>query len=675
MEDIKRKCTLVMQEWMKIFLQLIILFLIVRIIFFTEVLFRFNNVEWERLQAILIGYIYDLILSCFIGVIILLPLSVILITKPKIGNILQWILLFLFLLISFILSEYFYNVGTPLDHVIFAYTPRNIIETIIWSTSISLESLFFLILYFSVSIIFFVLAKKLTPTLLLSSTTFIIAVIICCCVKYKKIIRDEWLFKTSHVEFLYAVNQPSYSIIKILDFKEKNNDSYLQMQNVAKATELYQTKNETNNYIDAQYPFMREFNDNDVLSAFLSKPHNGKLPNFVFLIVESLGQYLTTVDPQILSFTPFLDSLKRESLYWPNCISTTERTFGVMPAVFASVPQGRKGFANEWLPIPEYNSLLKEFHNNGYYISFFYGGAASFGGQNAFMKANDVDYISDVTLDTMTESRMSLQKEFHRWGVDDAELFDFAKRVKGQQDTKTFVDIYLTLSSHEPFEIPNIDTYKNKILKNWNIDETTKEGEIVKNNLNIYACFLYTDESLRLLFDYYKTRDDYENTIFIVTGDHRTGTGQLGNPKIPIQKYNVPLIIYSPLLNRIQTMEGVVSHYDITPSISSYLKHNYNYNTAEECHWLGSSFDTTKTFHCKKKQAFMLNNTDVVEFLYDTLYISHERLYSVQRGLRLKQIEDSTLLNNIQLFLNMYQTLSEYTLYNNKLLKRTTFQK
>lgn len=672
MDTLKKIGTTSLQEWARMLVQVVGLFLLVRFVFFLEILFRFNA-DLTKTSSMFVGSFYDILLSCSVAVVVLVPLAIIKTLFPKVGRFFQCFFVIGYLLLSFILTEYFYNVGAPLDHVIFAYTPRNILDTVLWSTSVSFTSVLFFVLYIALGIIFFIATDKKTFAFVPSIVCLLATIVVFCCVKYKNLVREEWLFESSHTDFLYAVNQPSYTIVKILDFKEKDKDSYTQMQNVAKATEVYHTKNNKTDYIDSQYPFMRKFTDADVLGAFMKTSSRDTLPNFVFIIVESLGQYLTCVDSTSLSFTTFLDSLKQKSLYWPNCVSTTERTFGVMPAVFASVPQGRKGFANEWLPIPEYNSLLKEFHDNGYYLSFFYGGAASFGGQNAFMKANGVDYISDVTLDTMTEARSSLQKEFYRWGVDDSELFDFAERIKGQQNTNPFVDIYLTLSSHEPFEIPNIDTYRNKILKNWHIDETTKEGKIVKDNLNIFSCYLYTDESLRQLFNYYKTRDDYDNTIFIVTGDHRTG--KLGNPNIPIQKYNVPLIIYSPLLCRIKTMEGVVSHYDITPSVSSFLKHNYSFDVPNNCHWLGTAFDTSESFQCNKRQAFMLNNTDVVEYLFDTVYLAYGRLYSVQRGLRLKQIENEELLDDMQTFLTMYQTLSEYTLYKNKLLKPTTTNK
>jgi phosphoglycerol transferase MdoB-like AlkP superfamily enzyme len=50
---------------------------------------------------------------------------------------------------------------------------------------------------------------------------------------------------------------------------------------------------------------------------------------------------------------------------------------------------------------------------------------------------------------------------------------------------------------------------------------------------------------LRGFFDAYSKRSDFNNTIFLITGDHRM-------PEIPmsdkIDRYHVPLIVYSPML-------------------------------------------------------------------------------------------------------------------------------
>ena len=120
------------------------------------------------------------------------------------------------------------------------------------------------------------------------------------------------------------------------------------------------------------------------------------------------------------------------------------------------------------------------------------------------------------------------------------------------------------------------------------------------------------DECVRNLIDAYKEMPGYENTIFVITGDHRMGMLTTGNV---LRSFNVPLLIYSPLLKEDRQMKAVVSHYDITPTINAYLSNNYNYNVDEFCHWVGTSLDTSVNFSSKIKQAFMLNNRDVIDYI------------------------------------------------------------
>ncbi len=62
-----------------------------------------------------------------------------------------------------------------------------------------------------------------------------------------------------------------------------------------------------------------------------------------------------------------------------------------------------------------------------------------------------------------------------------------------------------------------------------------------------YASILFADDAIKGFINSYTKRADFNNTIFLITGDHRM-------PEIPmvskIDRYHVPLLIYSPLLKR-----------------------------------------------------------------------------------------------------------------------------
>ncbi|RYZ58141.1 MAG: hypothetical protein EOO14_10075, partial [Chitinophagaceae bacterium] len=74
----------------------------------------------------------------------------------------------------------------------------------------------------------------------------------------------------------------------------------------------------------------------------------------------------------------------------------------------------------------------------------------------------------------------------------------------------------------------------------------------------------YSDESIRSFLLAYRQRPDFDNTIFIITGDHRLIPVPEDNM---LSRFHVPLLIYSPLLKRQASFPALSSHLDIAPSL------------------------------------------------------------------------------------------------------------
>src|SRR6185295_17368323 len=83
-------------------------------------------------------------------------------------------------------------------------------------------------------------------------------------------------------------------------------------------------------YIDEKnYPFLHTVDSSvDVLSPFFTKSETP--PNIVILLVEGLGRAFTNKGAYLGNFTPFIDSLSSQSLYWENFLSEGGRTFAVL---------------------------------------------------------------------------------------------------------------------------------------------------------------------------------------------------------------------------------------------------------------------------------------------------------------------------------------------------------
>lgn len=160
---------------------------------------------------------------------------------------------------------------------------------------------------------------------------------------------------------------------------ESNNEKY-QNKTAFLVKDIWKFKSEASkmsalNFSErSDYPLLKPFNTPDVLTTFFNTQE--EKPNIVFIVVEGLGSEF--VDGENYSgFTPYLDQLINKSLYWENFVSTTGRSFGLLPSLFGSLPYGEKGFL-EIQNTPSHLSLINILKANGYYTSFYSGDASSF---------------------------------------------------------------------------------------------------------------------------------------------------------------------------------------------------------------------------------------------------------------------------------------------------------
>ena len=651
-------------QWISLNILLILFMLVVRIFFFIETTTRIN-ISASEFANIILGIKYDLILAAHI----IAWCSPIFLTLhyffPKTITKIYKTLIFIYAITSIFLTEYFCNLTMPLDHVIFAYSVEGLKGAVESSSSLSIAPIFYFVISLALCIIISKLWKKAKINNIFAYTILLISLIVAISFNYGNIIRNERFTKT-HAKFILATNQVSYSFTKIYDYLNKKDFVDTEFEMIEKATESHQRLNNQFKYPYKDYPFYRRADYQDVLGPFLNKTENGEAPNFVFIIVESFGQSLTGVENPTISFTPFIDSLKNESLYWKNCLSSTERTFGVLPAIFASTPHGKKGFAHRYNTMPPHNSLLKDLKKNNYDISYYYGCYRDIDRYDNFLKANKINNIFIPEQGSIDDATYTLMRENNRWGLDDKELFDIViNDRKSSNSDKPFADIIMTLSTHEPFIIlEGQEKYEQKakmILEN-STTVSAKEKSLISKNINNFACFLYMDECVKNLIEEYKSMPEYENTIFVITGDHRMGMLSTGNV---LRSFNVPLLIHSPLLKENKQMDAVVSHYDITPTINAYLSKNYDYQVDEYCHWLGTSLDTVKIFRSKVNQAFMLNNRDVVDYLHDEYFLCRSRLYTIDSNLCLTTVDNPDLHKKLKKELDDYNLISAYALETN----------
>lgn len=411
------------------------------------------------------------------------------------------------------------------------------------------------------------------------------------------------------------------------------------------------------NFENILYPLMRPTDTGSTLYPLFHKMHNS--PDIVFIIVESLGSQICGSHSRWGSFTPFLDSLAQHSLYWPNCLATTERTFGVLPSALGSLPFGYNGF--QFGAMPYHTSLLKSLKDNGYYTAFHYAGYPDFDNMKDFMLRQNIDTIPPYFQDFMNKK---YKNQSSSWGIDDKILLDRVIDLDKVHKWRKAVDVVLTISTHEQLKNKEVKYYTDKVNKIIELQSDEIKKKRVKDEAALLTSYLYTDDAIKDYFHKKQKETNFRNTIFVIIGDHSVYAFHIND----LDAYQVPLIIYSPLLKRSKQMNAVVSHLDITPSLVHLLEKNALIKPSTYQSWVGEQLDTAGRFRNLGKQLFMRSSRQKVEFLDGDYFLSHDILYKVDSAFNITRDASENTKKRIREDYELYNRIDNYTYDANKII-------
>jgi len=587
--------------------------------------------------------------------------------KQKAAQIFAAVLFAILTLLEIGLFLYYKKTGVLMGAELVARPVSEILTTIRNSSNIliNISLIVAIIAFFTVTPLFLKKVKIFNNLLSHIITVLIIGIIAVCTVFYQQSENkalNKYLESKSFYFFSvvseYFIHKPE---INYFIFDDKGKAEKIEKNEIIlkEYAEMFPFRT----FLDLNYPMERSSSEiPDVLSPYFNKSE--KQPYIVIVIVESLGSYIMGEKGNGVSFTPFLDSLASVGLYWKNCLATTPRTYGVVPAIIGSVPHGMKGF--QFGIMPKHHSLFSILNSNDYSTNFFYGGDPNFDSMLDFLTVQDPNHIDNFQPQMKTYQKKDLA---NYWALYDHVLFNESfKFLKKQENKKPNINVYLTLTTHEPFY--GGDKELKKIYEPKTEKIFAKLNPKIKKQLlpvkDIITPFTYLDDCMRDFFHHYSQQPDFENTIFIITGDH-----SYGFHKNDLANYSVPLIIWSPLLKTPQTFPNIVSHNAITPSVISYLQNNYNLKVPEKIAWCNDGLDTTSIFNPHEKVLFLCYDRKVNEMVYNQYYYEHNgnKLYIIDENLDLHEVVDKMVIEDIKSKFNTLKYVNNYVYYNNKLIK------
>ena len=434
-------------------------------------------------------------------------------------------------------------------------------------------------------------------------------------------------------------------------------------------SDIIRAKNEKALASQGNITFKKEYpleeaseNSKDVLAPFFDIKN--EKPNIVFIIVEGLGRDFTD-NGEYSGFTPYLDSLTKKSLYWKNFVSNAGRTFGALPSLMGSLPFGENGFM-EINPIPKHNSLISILKSNGYAANYYCGDESSFDRKSNFLEYNGIDKIIDINKFGPGYVMTKANSGGFSWGYPDAEIY--RKTLSELKDTKQpRLDIIMTLTNHEPFDFPSKKEYLTKVEQMLNT-KSTSEKDKLKDYKDIFACLLYTDNSIQNFMEAYSKRADYNNTIFIITGDHRLiPVPQKDN----LSRFHVPLYIYSPMLKKTAIFKSISAHSDVTPSLVSFLTNNYKFNKIEKTTWLAKGLDTARTFRNVNTIPLMRYKGSINDYIYKEYFYSDGNMFKIDENFNINETGDD-MRETVNSSFNDFKRLNSYLTTKDKITNITS---
>jgi phosphoglycerol transferase MdoB-like AlkP superfamily enzyme len=641
----------------KLAIPFLLVFILLRLVE-VFVVFNLHSLTYSKTQITLMGWVYDLEWAFYTLGFLLILNTILSSIYPVATRVLIKITLTLLIVLQGGLLFYFTKMLLPLGTDLYAYSLNDIFLTIKASGELNLINVFGIV--FILVLVYIVLGLgKWVP--MGFNSAMVLTVICYAYLLGTDLMKNAQKERPSELENNLLANKSSYFYDQSYNYFTSNDYMYFDFFLASNTSEgVLVSKDLT----ETEYPFLHSNNYPDVLGPYFDEFDS--LPDIVFVIVEGLGKAYSGEDAYLESFTPFLDSLSDHSLYWKNGLSTTGRTFGVLTGIFGSLPFAQKGFMDQAPNLPLHHTLLSLLKTNGYYVNYHIGADKNFDNVNFFLQYQQVDRILDMTsFDPDFEETPS--KSGFSWGYPDKAMFENGMRKLPVSQNQPQISIFQTQTSHDPFLIPDEEKYFamfEDYIKNELKISPSKVAEYTKYK-NMYSSILYVDEAIKEFFEDYQKLPKYQNTIFIITGDHRL-------PEIPlattIDRFHVPIMIFSPKLNTSKRMHGVTSHFEITPTLLSLLGNRFDLNLPSKVAWKGFVMDTSSVFQSKISNPLMRNKNQLVDYISGEYVLADNQLYRLFDNMGLEPVTDVSMKEKLQSEFETYKNSNRYATGNNRII-------
>ncbi|MDO8861973.1 LTA synthase family protein [Haliea sp. E1-2-M8] len=242
--------------------------------------------------------------------------------------------------------------------------------------------------------------------------------------------------------------------------------------------------------------------------------------NLVIILEESLGATYVGALGGIEGLTPNLQRLGEQGWWFENLYATGTRSVrGIEAVTTGFLPTPARAVVKLLGSRGGFFTLAALLGREGYHSEFIYGGEGHFDNMAGFFLANGFDQVID-------ERDYESPVFEGSWGVSDEDLFAKTdERLQQHHATgQPSFSLVFTSSNHTPFDYPEgrIELYE--------------EPAATENNAIRYA-----DYALGQFFARARSRDYWQDTVFVVVADHDNQV--VGDNLVPVERFHIPGLI------------------------------------------------------------------------------------------------------------------------------------
>ncbi|WP_243348745.1 LTA synthase family protein [Parabacteroides sp. FAFU027] len=273
---------------------------------------------------------------------------------------------------------------------------------------------------------------------------------------------------------------------------------------------------------------------NDVNTAQLL---NTKRPNIVVIVLESFSGVVVEKLGGIKGITPRFDKMADEGIFFTNYYANGFRTDRGLLSILSGMPSLPTTtllvHPEKLNHLPSISGSLKK---HGYDIQFLYGGDVNFANMRQHFICSGFDKI-------LSDESFPASASRSRWGLRDHELFNRLENEISTEPKQPFMKMALTLSSHEPFDVP-FQKFEDRYLN----------------------AIAYTDSCLGHFIDDLKKSPAWKNTLVIMLPDHNAlypATLLNSSPK----RFRIPMLWMGGAIKQPMRIDTLASQTDLAATL------------------------------------------------------------------------------------------------------------